>query len=285
MANVVLLFFFDFIFLFGSKYPFSRKLRVLATYLKIAFKFLILHKLFGYNPKSEDIFGFTVYFSNYLEFYLLFKEIFVRGEYYFEALNSHPTILDCGANVGMAMIFFKFLYPHCKIIAFEPGKRPFELLKRNVESNDLKRVMLINKALSGKRGKIDFFIFNSKTSSVVNRIGDVSDAEKKDFIKTTVDSVILSDYITERVDFAKMDIEGAEHEVVEELAKRRKLQNIKEIIFEYHHHFSGKRSRLSHFLSFLEQNGFDYLINSTLYRGYQKGKAQNVMIFAYQRKN
>lgn len=47
--------------------------------------------------------------------------------------NKTPLIIDCGANIGLASLWFAKLLPEAKIIAIEPDNENYELLKRNTE--------------------------------------------------------------------------------------------------------------------------------------------------------
>ena len=52
---------------------------------------------------SHKIFGYTISAYNYGTMLFLFREIFLTQEYYFETDQKAPRILDCGANIGMAI--------------------------------------------------------------------------------------------------------------------------------------------------------------------------------------
>ncbi len=59
-------------------------------------------------------------------------QVFVHREYEFALPFLPRTILDAGANVGLASVFFAHQYPHAKIVAIEPEASNFEVLRRNV---------------------------------------------------------------------------------------------------------------------------------------------------------
>ena len=63
-----------------------------------------------------------------------------------------PHIVDCGSNIGMAVLFFKALYPRASITAFEPENATFQQLRVSVERNMLSEVTLINAAVGEKTG-------------------------------------------------------------------------------------------------------------------------------------
>src|SRR5688572_1057568 len=121
-----------------SNYPtFSERFEV--------FKILMRLSLKSDRPKttgeaSQRMFGFNVTGSSYGELLYLFREIFLERQYHFESQKSSPTILDCGANIGMAILFFKKCYPECRITAFEANPVTFGYLKKNVTGNNLTNV-------------------------------------------------------------------------------------------------------------------------------------------------
>src|SRR5258707_8425113 len=83
---------------------------------------------------------------------LLYSEIFARQSYEFVSTRMNPVILDCGANIGMATLYFKWLYPQAQITSFEPDPVTFQVLKRNIVDNELQDVALHNVALAGEKG-------------------------------------------------------------------------------------------------------------------------------------
>ena len=72
---------------------------------------------------------------------------------------------------------------------------------------------------------------------------------------------MLSNYIDEPIDLLKMDIEGAEFAVIEELDKHNKLKFIKNIVMEFHPWAGKNYNNFAKMLHLLEKNGFYYRIN------------------------
>ncbi|NTV18824.1 MAG: FkbM family methyltransferase, partial [Bacteroidales bacterium] len=189
-----------------SGYPKKQKLEILkilnSLYLKSIFsgkKQEVTQKIFGYKVTAYD-------YSNIL---YLFKEVFLSKEYYFRSEKPNPAIIDCGANIGMAVLYFKFMYPNCSVTAFEPNPLAFYLLDKNVTQNNLTNVELRNVGLSNRDGSIEFFTKGRQgmlvASIIKERGGD-------DCI--SIQSQKMSDFIKDnKFDLLKMDIEGAETEV------------------------------------------------------------------------
>lgn len=83
--------------------------------------------------------------------------MFVEQEYAFEPATPTPRIIDAGANIGMATLFFKTMWPEASVDAFEPSPASFRLLERNVTDNRLTNVRLHAAALAGRSGQVSFF--------------------------------------------------------------------------------------------------------------------------------
>lgn len=120
-------------------------------------------------------------------------------------VKEGDIVVDAGANIGYyTVLLSKIVGNKGKVYAFEPGDNCFNLLKKNCGENKCYNVVLINKALSNKEGKIKFYMNNTdKASSSIIKEDDKN-------IETVVKSTTLDKEVTEKIDFMKMDIEGAE---------------------------------------------------------------------------
>jgi FkbM family methyltransferase len=231
------------------------------------------------NGATEKIAGHRLRYTHSASIYRLFTEVFVDLDYFFTADNEAPFIIDCGSNIGMSILFFKVCYPHARIIGFEPDSDAFMLLQENMKANNVDDVTLRNRALWNTAGAKDLYVDpNSPASLRVSLLEDrISDVSHE------VESVVLSNYIDREVDFLKMDIEGAEHVVFKELAESGKLRQIKETVFEYHHHIREEEDNLSEALKILEDEGFGYQIRAGTDRAYQRAAFQDMLIHAYRK--
>jgi len=203
----------------------------------------------------ERIRGFDVLINDRQNFHILCKDVFERRIYHFNADSAEPTILDCGANIGMSVLYFKHVYPEARIVAFEPDPSVARLLRRNVEANELKDVQIVEAALSDS-DEPQTLHADGKYASMLDAHAS-SDARVAG-TATDVRCVRLRDYLTEPVDFLKMNIEGAEWSVLRDTADR--LETIRSMVIEYHH-LPGLPRTLHHILALLDQLGFEYLIN------------------------
>lgn len=198
----------------------------------------------------------TRYFEQFILHYIrpyelvkTYKEIFVEEIYQFETTKTHPVILDCGANIGLSTIYFKTIYPNAIVHAFEPDASLFEILSKNIHSNQFKEVELHQAAIWTENTTLSFDNKGSEGSHI-----DTS-GQSANKVKAIKLSSILANL--DAVDFLKMDIEGAEYEVVKDCAEH--LHKIENFFLEYH----GKASdtnKLNELLNIVEKAGFKVYI-------------------------
>jgi len=249
------------------------------TYLRLRAKLLARRFLPESWLRRETIFGFHVECFDYTSFVFLFEEIFLRRDYQFNAATERPLILDCGSNIGMATLYFKRLYPQARIVAFEPSPRTFATLARNVARNGLADVRLHNIALASFAGTAEFYEHEDFPGSGKNSLRP----ERAGRRSLPVEARPLSEFIRERVDFLKMDIEGAEEGVLQELASSGALRLIRQMVIEYHHHIDPAEDRLSHALALLEKHGFGYQVRVAPDQPVAPQSFQDLLICAYQK--
>lgn len=125
-----------------------------------------------------------------------------------EYIKKGDTVLDIGANIGyFTLIFSKLVGPSGNIYAFEPEPTNFSLLKNNLIINNITNVTLEQKAVSDQTKKTKLFL--NKYNMGAHSLQDFS--MQKSFVE--VESIKLDDYTkieNSKVDFIKLDIEGAE---------------------------------------------------------------------------
>jgi len=215
-----------------------------------------LSKLPRYTPgKYSWKRGATLEFPDAASFVSIYKGLFIEQIYKFNTEKKNPLIIDCGANMGLSVIYCKELYPDAKVIAFEPERTIHSYLQKNVHSLGLKDVQLVSKAVWSKNETLMFRNEGADASRIASGID-----KNEDFSSTyEVEAVRLSEFIDREVDFLKLDIEGAEVEVMKEIEP--KLRYVKNIFVEYHS-FEKSAQELNVLLDILSRNNFHYYIDS-----------------------
>ena len=80
-------------------------------------------------------------------FFMQYKDIFVNRIYHFETASPAPTILDCGGNIGMSVLYYKLIYPQAKVTTFEPDPSVSGYLQDNVARHGMNDVQLVQAAV------------------------------------------------------------------------------------------------------------------------------------------
>ena len=200
-----------------------------------------------------DVAGFSVSSLAYLH-----REIFVELEYWFRAQRSDPFIVDGGSNIGMSVLFFKALYPAARVIAFEPARPAHELLKRNVEANRLSDVEVYHAALGRTNGEVQ--LYEDPGDPATFRMS--TRRCRIDGSPTAVAGRRLSDFVDADVDLVKLDVEGAEDDVLSDLVASGAIARVGQLIVEYHHQLDPTRDFLGAFLERLREQGFSYHVSA-----------------------
>ncbi len=215
-------------------------------FIKIALKY-------GNKPRYKNLKvnfkGYKITVVDSLSFVWQYKDIFTDEIYRFESNdNLKPVIYDCGANVGTSCLFFKQLYPKAKITAFEADPNIANILKENLKANNITDIEIINKAVWVDNKGIELCPDGADGASIFGN-GN----------KIKIDSIRLKDLLEkeEKIDMLKMDIEGAEIDVI--IDCQDKLLNVQNFFIEYHS-FIDKKQGLSNILTILTKNNFRYFI-------------------------
>jgi FkbM family methyltransferase len=259
---------------------------LIGTYLKLTTKALFAQRGVVH---CEHILGYNVHFYDYVDFRYLFAEVFGTEAYNVTTATKNPFIIDCGANIGMATLYFKMLYPDAQILAFEPSPLCFKVLQKNIATNNLSKVTAINRALANYKGRAELFDVSCGKGVLCATMLFERTEKKKPYL-LPIECDLLSTYITKPVDVLKIDIEGGERAVFEDLDRNGKFPFIKEIVLEYHHHLpdGGTIDALGRCLATLERYNFGYqIMGCSTQMGYQYELlgGQALIIHAYQKIN
>jgi FkbM family methyltransferase len=206
-----------------------------------------------FTEAEVQLLGKKIKLIDVASFQSMYNDIFKAGVYKFETKTPKPYIIDCGANIGLSVIFFKNLFPSAEIVAFEPDAKIFSVLENNLQAYGYSDIKLVQKALWNKETELEFFCEGADGGRL---------AKEKENIKTAkVKTARLRDYLNRPVDFLKIDIESAEVVVLKDCADL--LTNVKNVFIEYHR-FVEKEQELHVLLNILDQAGFRYYLYSTL---------------------
>ena len=122
-------------------------------------------------------------------------------------IKKGDVVCDIGAHDGYHTLdMSKAVGRNGKVYAFEPDPDNFDLLKKNLENNAIKNVILVKKAISDRCGVTKLY------QNPANRSDNGIIEKGNGFSFTEVETISLDRFFAKRnkVDFIKMDIQGAE---------------------------------------------------------------------------
>lgn len=199
--------------------------------------------------------------------WILINEILLMEEYFFESRNSKPRIIDCGCHFGLATMYFKHVFPKAEVVAFEPIPEVFALAQENFESAGLQGVRLLPYALSDEETTATFYV--SKRHPMGSSLTDRYSKSDGAVEAIEVQCKLLSSYLDQKVDFLKIDIEGAENAVLREAEPL--LKNVQNLFVEFHFLDDTTNKRLIEILSILNRQGFDLHVSKS-WTSYERSK-------------
>ncbi len=198
--------------------------------------------------------GKTFIAPNEVEFQKLYEEIFKKHVYYVHLDEPSPFIIDAGAHVGLASIYYKSLFPRAKILSFEPLPLLVQCFRQNLLFHDIEDIEIVPLAISDREGQIVLFHdaepvnYWPSTTSIFPGAWDLRQKTKP----IPLSSTKLSQYIDRPVDILKIDIEGLEMKVLQEI--RPKLKFVKHLLIEFHANHFNHPDRI---IQLLEDEGYE----------------------------
>ncbi|MBW3663704.1 MAG: FkbM family methyltransferase [Actinobacteria bacterium] len=156
------------------------------------------------------------------------------------------------------MLYQRWRHPTCHIIALEPNPDAFALLRRNVDDNGLAEVELHPHAAGATSAQVELHIPRGEDVYGVTDNSLRASTERPPAgvasVAITVPCVRLSDVLPARVDLPKLDVEGAESEIVEELVASGGISAVDRVVLE--HTVGDSMAELTAIVSRLEAAGF-----------------------------
>lgn len=169
---------------------------------------------------------------------LIMKEAFIRkNEFFAGPVRIHPgdIVMDLGGNIGTSAIFFsKFVGKRGRVISFEPVYH--DILEKNLVVNGVTNVETIPWAIGDVCHEVEFEVSDLGIDSRMANGSRTSKTEK--FCMATLDAFV-KDRRMSRVDFIKLDIEGAEELALRGAREVLRRFQPKLTVASYHTDFEG----------------------------------------------
>ncbi len=198
------------------------------------------------QPAETDLVGFRLSLADGPSFVSQYREIFIAEAYDFPFEGDSPVIIDGGANIGLASIWWLARWPLARIVALEPDPNVFQALASNLRHHSSERVEIRRAALSTPQLGGSFLAEGTDAGRLV-RGGAQADL--------VVPTQSLAELLRNlgAVDLLKLDIEGAELDVLEEA--QGELSRVARVFVEWHS-FVGQVQRFPELVGLLRNAGF-----------------------------
>lgn len=174
----------------------------------------------------------------------IFKAVIIQEQYAFPISfsNENPVIIDAGANVGFTSMYFSSKFPKATIIAIEPEKENFIQLKKNIGKNNLKNVILFEKALWHESTTLSISSeFRDKRSHSFRTI-ECTEKTSENNTSTITILDLFNKYSFQQIDLLKMDIEGAEAYIFSSHDfQLLELPKVNQVILEIHDEVASRQ--------------------------------------------
>ncbi len=178
-----------------------------------------------------------------------FEEIFIGRQYAFSADRPDPVIIDCGANVGLSAVWFKLNYPECQLTVYEADPDLAKISEANLKRAGFEDVSIRHEAVWVANTSVAFCKAGNDSGKIVSESS------------MSYPAVDLSEQLPNRVDLLKLDIEGAEFQVLDRLCETQAIQRVQKLICEFHV-WRDKTDELLATLARIRDNGMQISIKA-----------------------
>lgn len=201
--------------------------------------------------------------------YSVLNEITCKNIYHNKFVNVEKgdVVFDIGFNYGLFSLESLKSQPS-RIVAFEPNPKLIQTFKEFFTNSPIE---IHQKAVTNRNGKIVFYenIIPGMSSifQEMNNIGNTNSYE----VETINFKTFLSENNIQKIDYLKIDCEGAEYEIIDSI--KENLIKIRKIAIELHH--SLENPKVQTLINTLKESGFDvkvnYEINVTIGKNFNQG--------------
>lgn len=164
------------------------------------------------------------------EIHTLIQEVFKKRSYYVDLSSEEPYIIDAGAHIGLTTLYLFGLYPKASFLCIEPNPTTVKLLQQNLSENQVANYSIVQAALSNEKTTKNLYVQDQW--SVFSSLFSGGWTGQEETRPVPVETIRLSDVLTKDVDLLKLDIEGAETQVLQEAGQM--LFRVKNLICEFH---------------------------------------------------
>jgi FkbM family methyltransferase len=183
--------------------------------------YMRLHGYFRPIREAQTFFGakLTCNIRDFIQRRIYFFKIYEPNLTYLfiNTIRAGDVVVDIGANIGyFSLLASQLVGSAGKVIAVEAAPETFNLLRRNIERNACRNIQLVNVAATLEETSV-VIVRSQAHNSGAHEIRISSALGQSDVPGRPVSALVGNDL--SRVHFIKIDIEGSEAPVLEDILK------------------------------------------------------------------
>ena len=174
-------------------------------------------------------------------------------------ISKGNLVIDVGANIGYFSLIMAKCVENGKVFSFEPELKNFELLEKNLDENEYSNVVLENKAVGNKNGITEMYLADKNDNIYSSSMHKIFSSKIVSQLSNTisVNIIKLDEYfvnlgLINKIDLVKIDVEGAEFDVLRGMEKiidgNKNIKIIMEFCLENLEDFGSNPKDIMHFL-------------------------------------
>jgi len=175
-------------------------------------------------------------------------------------IGEGDIVVDMGAHIGAFAVRAARLAHRGQVYAYEASAKNYALLTENRQLNNLKNLHIENSAVSDRCGELP--LYTPAGNSILGSLLQET-SSSIEMVQATTFSDIIAEHALEQIDFLKVDVEGAEFEILFDCSDET-LAKIRHLVIEYHDFEGGKRSHLD-LVELLNLHGFKVVVEKGIF--------------------
>jgi FkbM family methyltransferase len=170
-------------------------------------------------------------------------------------IRAGDVVVDIGAHIGAFAVRAARLAHRGQVYAYEASSNNYALLTKNRQLNGLENLHVKNRAVSNRHGMLPFYTVagNGALGSLVQTMSDSGEQ-----VQAMPFADIIAEHGIERVDLLKVDVEGAEYDILLN-GPDDMLAKVQRVVLEYHE-FRGDKRGHQDLVKLLEARGFHVVV-------------------------
>ena len=175
-------------------------------------------------------------------------------------IHAGDVVVDMGAHIGAFAVRAARLAHRGKVYAYEAASKNYDLLIENRQLNGLENLYIENSAVSNRQGEMPLYT-PAGNSILGSLMQDTSSF--MEMVQATTFSDIITDHGIEQIDFLKVDVEGAEFDILFGCSDET-FSKIRRVVIEYHE-FEGNKRGHRDLINLLSVHGFKVVVEKGIF--------------------